>query len=175
MLEVVGVSVVWWLLATPPVLITLIYAVRRTRIWLSILAFSWGVAGSSTAESFYDILFAKRFDQKFAHAPDVALELSLFGAAAFSLLGLVLFGCTLALSIKKERRAIAPVYLPAIYRSSILLELDAAGSGSVSAGGRATCADRRHFSVAAHTRQLMGPKGQPELSPSFHSVRNRHA
>jgi hypothetical protein len=113
--EVVGVSVVWWLLATPPVLITLIYAVRRTRIWLLILAFSWGVAGSSTAESFYDIVFAKRFDQKFAHAPDVALELSIFGAAAFSLLGLVLFGCTLALSIKKERRAIAPVYLPAIF------------------------------------------------------------
>jgi len=115
MAEVAGVSVfVWLLLATPPVLVTLIWAARRTQIWLLILAFSWSVAASSTAESFDDIFLAKRFDLKFANAQDVALEVSLFGAGVFSLVGLILFGYTLALPIKTARRARAPAYLPAV-------------------------------------------------------------
>lgn len=65
-------------------------------------------------ESFFDIFFAKRFDQKFVNAPDVALELSLLGDAVFSLLGVFLFGCTLALPIVKARRARDPVYLPVV-------------------------------------------------------------
>jgi hypothetical protein len=111
--EVLGVSIyAWFLLVAPPLLLMLVLALLRTRVWLLIAAFSWSAAGTALAECLYDILAAKRFDQKFQHAPEVALELSLLGAGCIVLIGLAVFG--LALAGKKQLRERIPVYLAAV-------------------------------------------------------------
>lgn len=97
MAELLGVSIYVWLpLVLPPLLLALILAVWRTRVWGLLIALSWSAAGAALAECLYDILVAKRFDQKFQYAPAVALALSLLGAAGIVSIGLLLFGLLLA-------------------------------------------------------------------------------
>ena len=111
--ELLGVSIYDWLpMVVPPLLLALVMAVWRTRVWALLIAFSWSAAGTAVAECVYDTLIAKRFDQKFQYAPAAALELSLLGAAGIVAIGLLLFG--LVLAGKKELRAKLPIWLAGV-------------------------------------------------------------
>jgi hypothetical protein len=107
---------VWLILLIPSTLIGIVTTLSRTRIWLVALSFSLTTFAIAVAESYYTVVVMQRFDQKFRDAPEVALEISLFAEAVIGMIGVLLFGATLALFRGKDR-ALAP---PSVYISVLM-------------------------------------------------------
>ena len=93
---------IWLILLTPSAGIGILGVLRRTLVWILVLSFSLTMVVVAVAESFYPIFIRQKFDDKFRQAPGAAFELSLFGDAVISLLGVLLFGVTVALLRRKE-------------------------------------------------------------------------
>jgi hypothetical protein len=89
------------LLVLPSALVAIIASLRRTPRWILMLSFSLAAAAAAVTESYYTVMVLQRFDAKFRHAPEAALELALFGDAIIAGLGQLLFGGALALSKRK--------------------------------------------------------------------------
>ena len=95
---------IWCMLLLPSAVVATYGVLRRRWSYAPILIFSLMNAVVSSAESVYTVFVLKRFDEKFRHAPDVALELALFGDAIIGFIGLLFFGGVLAYCVRKGRR-----------------------------------------------------------------------
>lgn len=95
---------IWCMLLLPSALVATHVAFRRRWAYAPIVIFSLVNAFVSSTESVYTVFVLKRFDDKFRHAPDVALELALFGDAIIGFIGLFFFGSVLAYCARKGRR-----------------------------------------------------------------------
>ena len=95
----------WCMLLLPSAVAAIYVAVRRRWVYAPIPFFSITSVFTSSVESIYTVVILKRFDQKFA--PKAALELSLFGDAVISLIGLIFFGSTLAYYARRSSRVTA--------------------------------------------------------------------
>jgi hypothetical protein len=87
---------IWLMFLTPSAGIGIVGVLRRTLAWFVALSFSLTTIGVAIAEAFYTIFIKQQFDEKFREAPGAAYELSLFGDAVISILGVLLFGVTVA-------------------------------------------------------------------------------
>jgi hypothetical protein len=64
----------------------------------------------------YTVFVLKRFDEKFRHAPNAAVEISLFGDAVIGLIGLLLFGGTFAYIARQGRyKTVSSIILAALF------------------------------------------------------------
>jgi len=95
---------IWCMLLLPSALVATQVAFRRRWAYAPIVIFSLVNAVVSSAESVYTVFVLKRFDDKFRHAPNAALELALFGDAIIGFIGLIFFGSVLAYCARKGRR-----------------------------------------------------------------------
>lgn len=95
---------VWWLLVLPCALVAVTAALRRTYVWRSTFLFSLVAVVLGAMGSYYQVFVMGHFDRKFQYAPEVAFEIDLFGDAIMALLGLLLFGGSLAFLTHKKFR-----------------------------------------------------------------------
>jgi hypothetical protein len=93
---------IWLMFLTPSAGIGIVGVLRRTLVWFVALSFSLTTIGVAIAEGFYTVFIKQQFDEKFRQAPGAGYELSLFGDAAISILGMLLFGATIALLRRNE-------------------------------------------------------------------------
>ena len=97
----------WCMLLLPSAIAVGYVALRRRWSYAPILFFSLTSVVVSSTESVYNVFVLGRFDEKFRHAPDAALELALFGDAIFGFIGLFVFGGVLAYCARHGRRVTA--------------------------------------------------------------------
>jgi hypothetical protein len=108
----------WCLLLGPSALIAVIAALRRASVWIFALSFSLTAVAVGAAEDYYMNFVVGPPDPKFRSAPGAAFELDLFGDAIITLLGVLLFGGSLALLTRKSFRSIGSgLYISAIFGS----------------------------------------------------------
>src|SRR5260370_89107 len=97
----------WCMLLLPSAGVAIYVAVRRRWAYVPILSFSLATVVASIAESVYTVFVLKRFDEKFRHAPSVAVEISFFGDAVIGFIALLLFGGTVAFYARGGRQETA--------------------------------------------------------------------
>jgi hypothetical protein len=105
----------WSMLLLPSAVLAMCAAVWRKSFFRAVLSFSLATVFASMSGSFYTVFVMRKFDSKFRYAPDVAFELSVFGDAVVAVIGLLLFGATLAFHTRQAMYGTALLWLAALF------------------------------------------------------------
>jgi hypothetical protein len=104
------------MLLLPSAVVAVYILVWRRWRYAPVLSFSLTTVVVSSAESVYTVFVLKRFDEKFRHAPNAAVEISLFGDAITGWIGLLFFGGTFAYVARQGRyTTVSSIILAAVF------------------------------------------------------------